>query len=245
MSENWILATLSGRDLDLLRPHLQDVALAQETVLIEGNQNEEHIYFPYRGTASLVAQTAGGSTIEIATIGRDGVIGCLAALGLQRAFARAVVNVELGALRIPTSRIVELLPKSEALGSSLVAEAERLMFQVQQLSGCNALHPIEERVARLLLRTADCIGSNIVPLTQELMSQMLGVQRTTVNLVIRMMASVGAVRTRRGHVEIIDRPTLESRTCECYASIRDRLGRDERLGLDRAAAPILDRVAGE
>jgi CRP-like cAMP-binding protein len=220
VSDNWVLGSLPESDQNLMWPHLQDVVMAQETLLCARDGNEEQVYFPYRGSASLIVQTANGSAIEIAAIGRDGVIGCLTALGMQRAFAMAVVNIELGAFRIATARLLELLPKTETLRAALVADAERLMFQVLQLSGCNALHPIEERVARLLLRAADCLGSGVIPLTQEVMSQMLGVQRTTVNLVIRMMANAGAVRSRRGHVEIIDRSILEGRTCECYASVR-------------------------
>jgi CRP-like cAMP-binding protein len=235
VSGNWVLGGLSEFDKNLLRPHLQDVVLPPESLLCARDRKEEQLYFPYRGTASLIAQTANGGTIEMATVGRDGVVGCLTALGMQRGFATAVANVELGAFRIATTRLLELLPNAETLRAALVADAERLLFQIQQLSGCNALHPIEERVARLLLRAADCLGSSVIPLTQELMSQMLGVQRTTVNLVIRMMANAGAVRSRRGHVEIIDRSILESRTCECYASVR--------RCLESSVAPLADQPA--
>lgn len=220
---NRVLATISESDRELLRPHLQDVVLPEQSIVCERDRKEEQVYFPCRGTASLIAQLADGSTIELATIGRDGTIGGLGVLGLQRAFATAVVNVELYALRIATGRLLELLPRTETLRWALVADAEKLLFQVQQLGGCNALHPIEKRLARLLLRSADCLGGNSIPLTQELMSQLLGVQRTTVNLVIRMMANAGAVRSRRGHVEIVDRSALESRSCECYRSVRNRL----------------------
>jgi len=222
---NRILALFSESDIDLLSPHLQDVVLPEQSVLSERNDREEHVYFPYRGTASLLAPMADGTAVELAITGRDGVIGCLSALGLPQAFAKTVVNVEMGAHRIATRRLSEILPRAETLRMALSAEAGRLMFQVQQLSGCNALHPIEQRLARLLLHSADCLGDNNIPFTQELMSQMLGVQRTTINLVVRSMVTTGIVRSRRGRVEIIERRVLESKACECYASIRSQLGR--------------------
>ena len=184
---------------------------------------EEHIYFPHRGSVSLISQLSDGSTVELATVGREGSVGAFVAFGMQRAVSTAVVGVELHAIRIATNRLLDILPMSDTLRRALVADAERLMFQMQQLCACNALHPIEKRLSRLLLRVADCLDSNVIPLTQEMMSQSLGVQRTTVNLVIRMMAIAGTVRCRRGHVEIIDRLALASRGCECYAAIRDRL----------------------
>ena len=213
---------------NLLLPHLQDTVFPQESILWEPGRKIDRVYFPYRGAVSLIAQTADGSTIGLAMIGPDGVIGGLAALGLQNVFARCVVNVELGALCIATSRLQEilLLPHAANLKSLLLADVDRLLFQMQQVSACNALHPIETRLARLLLRTADCVGSdNGIPFTQEQISQLLGVQRTTINLVIRIMANVGLLRSRRGRVEIVDRSGLEKKACECYASISSRLDR--------------------
>jgi len=222
-SGNRVLAALSEADRELLQPHLQEIVLPGESVVCERDRMEEHIYFPHRGIVSLISQLSDGSTVELATVGREGSVGAFVALGMQRALATAVVGIELHALRIATNRVLDILPKSETLRLALVADAERLMFQVQQLCGCNALHPIEKRLSRLLLRVADCLDSNVIPLTQEMMSQSLGVQRTTINLVMRMMAIAGAVRCRRGHVEIIDRFALQSRGCECYAAVRDRL----------------------
>jgi len=219
---NRTLGLLSEFDKDLLGRYLQEIALPAGSVLCERGGKEEYVYFPHRGAVSMIAAMADGSAVEIAAIGRDGVVGSLSALGLPQAFAKTVVSVELGAVQIATRRLHEILPKTGTLGAALSADAGRLMFQAQQVSGCNALHPIEQRLARLLLRAADCLGGNRIPFTQELMSQMLGVQRTTVNLVIRMMATAGAVNNRRGWVEIVDRLRLEAKACECYACVRDQ-----------------------
>jgi CRP-like cAMP-binding protein len=236
-SGNVVLAKLSDVDKNLLKPHLQEIVLPAETVLCERSGKEEQVYFPFRGTVSLVAQSANGNTIDLAMVGRDGVIGCLAAVGLPHAFVRTVVNAELGALRIATTRVLEILPKSETLRCALVADAARLMFQVHQLGGCNAFHPIRARLARLLLRASDCLDADEIPFTQESMSRMLGVQRTTVNLILRIMADGGAVRSRRGHIEIINRSVLESVACECYESIRNSFGRAYTAGVNHVACP--------
>jgi CRP-like cAMP-binding protein len=152
-------------------------------------------------------------------IGPDGAVGSLAVLGIGRAHAGAVIRVDTRAFRIAVSRLMDILPDAKFLAASLVADAEALIGRIHQMSACNAVHAVEARLARWLLRAADCLDSDSIPLTQELMSQILGVQRTTVNLMVRTMAQAGVLRNRRGRVEIIDRVGLESIACECYAHL--------------------------
>jgi len=100
---------------------------------------------------------------------------------------------------------------------------EALLAQVQQTAACNALHPMECRLARWLLQTQDRIDSDVLPLTQEFLSQMLGVNRTTVTLVARQLERVGLIQNRRGRVIVLDRQGLEEVACECYALVRKRM----------------------
>jgi CRP-like cAMP-binding protein len=233
---NRVLSAVPAAERNLIQPHLEHVSLPQETVLWEPGRKAERIYFPYRGAVSLIAQMADGRTIGLSMIGADGVVGCLVAIGLQQVSARCVVHVELGAFSMSVGRLQEILPQTAALKTMLAADADRLLFQMQQISACNALHPAEMRLARLLLRAADCIGDRSgIPLTQEQMSQMLGVQRTSVNLIIRIMATDGILRSGRGRVEIVDRGGLEQRACECYASISERLHQSHTPQADHSA----------
>src|SRR5437764_1144705 len=95
-----------------------------------------------------------------------------------------------------------------------------LLAQVQQSVACNALHALEARLCRWLLQTHDCTDGDMIPLTQELLGQMLGVRRTTVTIAARLLQSAALIRYRRGHIQILDRVGLENTSCECYALIR-------------------------
>ena len=99
-----------------------------------------------------------------------------------------------------------------------------LLIQVQQTAACNALHAVEARLSRWLLQARDRLESNTIQLTHEFLSQMLGVRRTTVTVVAHMLQQAGLIRYHRGQIEIIDRPGLEARACECYAAIREQVG---------------------
>ena len=216
---NGVLSTLSDPDKQLLRARTRYCVVPSESVLCDRDSGEEQIYFPLRGVVSFVTELPDGKSIASAMIGTGGTVGSLSALGLQRSFAKVVVDIQLQAICIPMPRLLEILPTTPTLKSALARDAEKLIRHLLQISACAALHPIEKRVARVLLQAADCIDNNVVPLTQERMAQMLGAQRTTVNLVLNTMASVGVVRTNRGRVEIIDRSELQERACECYADI--------------------------
>ncbi len=100
---------------------------------------------------------------------------------------------------------------------------EVLLAQVQQTAACNALHAMESRLARWLLQTRDRIDSDALPLTQEFLSQMLGVQRTTVTLVARQLEQAGVIQNRRGRIVVVDRKGLEDVACKCYAIVRDQM----------------------
>jgi CRP-like cAMP-binding protein len=218
--QNHVLAALPDDEVDLIRPHLQDIDFPPAALVYERGELVDHIYFPQQGIVSLIVPLANGGEIETAMIGPDGVVGSMAVFGVKRALARVMAQVETRALRIATTQLMEILPDAPRLASALMADTEMLMFQIQQMGACNAVHPVEARLARWLLRAADCLDNSSIPLTQELMSQMLGVQRTTVNLMIRVMANAGVLRNRRGRVEITNRGGLEGIACECYACMR-------------------------
>ena len=105
----------------------------------------------------------------------------------------------------------------------MASYSETLLAQVQQTAACNALHAMEARLARWLLQTRDRIDSDVLPLTQDFLSQMLGVQRTTVTLVARQLQQAGLIQNRRGRIVVVDRNGLEDVACECYAIVRDQI----------------------
>jgi CRP-like cAMP-binding protein len=147
----------------------------------------------------------------------------MSGFGIRRGFTRAVVQAPLVASRISCTQFQAAVQKSEALKNLIVNYNELLLAQVQQTAACNALHATESRLARWLLQIRDRIDSDVLPLTQEFLSQMLGVRRTTVTLVARQLEQAGVIKNRRGRIVVLDRKGLEDVACECYAIVRDQM----------------------
>jgi CRP-like cAMP-binding protein len=222
---NRLLAALDAADLGLLTPHLKDVILESGAVLQEQGEPILDIYFPHDGIVSLLTVMQHGDAIEVATVGREGTIGSLSGLGPRRSHTRAVVQVAGAASRISAERFRKVAEQSQAVRDIIVRYGEMLLIQVQQTAACNALHDVEERLSRWLLQARDRVDGNTIRLTHEFLSQMLGVRRPTVTVVARMLQDAGLIRYHRGHIEIINRPGLEARACECYDMIRRQLAK--------------------
>jgi CRP-like cAMP-binding protein len=222
MGENRLLAALRPSDLSLLQPHLKQIVLEQGAVLQEQEDRVERAYFPQSGMISLLAVMGDGHAIETATVGREGTVGAMSGLGPWHASSRALVTAPGIAWVIATSRLQQVVRQSDHLRNVILHYKETLLAQVQQTAGCNALHKAEERLARWLLQTRDRVDSDRIPLTQEFLSQMLGVRRTTVTLLAKGLQREGLIRYRRGRVEIINRNGLEQAACECYHIIQRR-----------------------
>ena len=222
---NLLLGALPAPDMALLKPHMRDVALTQGTVLQEQGERIDQVYFPHAGIVSLLVVMQHGTAVETATIGREGAIGSLAGLGIRHSHTRAVVQVAGTASRITASQFRAAANKSEAIREVIVSYAETLLIQVQQSAACNALHDVESRLSRWLLQARDRVDGDTIQLTHEFLSQMLGVRRTTVTVVATELQRAGLIRYQRGHIQIVDRPGLEARACECYAAVRRRIAR--------------------
>jgi CRP-like cAMP-binding protein len=217
---NRLLAALSPADFSLLAPNLKDISLTpQGTVLQEAGEAIKHVYFPQSGMISLLAVMQNGSAVETATVGREGAAGAMSGLGSRVASHRSVTQIEGVASRITAARFEAAVSASTSIKDLLVRYSDCLMMMIQQSAGCNALHALETRLCRWLLQTRDRNDSNRLPLTQEFLSQMLGVRRTTLTLIARDLQAAGLIRYRRGNIEILDRSGLEAKACECYAVI--------------------------
>lgn len=219
---NRLLAALSSRDLDVLRPHLQPVALARGQVLFEPGDDVVTTYFPcHRTMASLLIVTRDGREVEAATIGREGAIGGIVSEGHKPAYGRAVVQIPGDAYAISTSHLEAAKTGSPRFSDLFSRYADSLLAQMMQGVACNALHSVEERCARWLLAVHDRAGDRIIHLTHESLAEMLGVQRSTVSTVTGGLQARGLIRTHRGRVEVVDRLGLERAACECYRAVED------------------------
>jgi CRP-like cAMP-binding protein len=231
-ARNLLLDGLPSEDLALLDPHLKHLSLPQGQVLHEQGARVEHVYFPHSGMISLLTVMQQGDAVETATVGREGVIGAMTGLGTRHASTTAIVQVPATASRIAVSRFHNAAGRSERIREMVARYNEALLVQVQQTAACHALHDVEARMSRWLLQTQDRTEAEVIPLTQEFLSQMLGVRRTTVTLVARALQAAGLIRYHRGQIMILDRKGLEETACECYDAVRRQFDR----GLPRSRA---------
>ena len=241
---NRLLAALPPADFDLLAPHLRKVSLERDTVLVRTGDLIEQIYFPCSGTIAFIMDMPNGQTVATAVVGNEGAVAILTSLGPTRSPMTAVVRVAGTALQISPARFHAALSRSSGLRHAVQILTRALLAQFQHVAACNALHSVEERMARWLLHIHDRADSDILPLTQETLSELLGVRRTTVTHVMRQLRASGAIRDNRRSLIEIDRPRLEAAACECYQLMRrriDRIGSPEEIN-PRSHAPPLPRI---
>ena len=215
-SANRLLARLPSADLDRLRPDLQPVALKQKTLLYKFRGAIDAVYFPASGIVSAMTVMEDGAAIEVATIGNEGMVGLTAFVGGETSPHEVIVQLAGGGFRLSAEALHRELGRAGALRSLLVKYHTAFSTQVAYSVACNGLHKIEQRCSRWLLMTADRVGSNVIELTHEFLAVMLGVRRSSVTEVLRPLQELGLVRNSRGVIEILDRPGLEGRACECY-----------------------------
>jgi CRP-like cAMP-binding protein len=218
-AENRLLSSFPTEARALIEPFGTVVDLDLGAVIHPRGTNVEATYFPF-GTAmvSLVVEMTGGRSIEAASIGHEGAVGGIVSCGNAPAFARAQVLVAGRALRVPMEALEEAKMRSGHIRNLFCRYSDYLLAQVMQSAACNAFHPIEQRAARWLLTAQDRAGSRI-ELTQEAFAGLVGVQRTTVNAVVKILQDEGLIATRRGAIQVVDRAGLKKRACECYDSL--------------------------
>lgn len=216
---NRLLATFDAEARALVEPFGTPVSLAPgDVVLVRGEQVEATLFPVGETMISMGIELAGGRSIEVASVGREGAVGGIISCGHAPAFSRAVVLTGGPALRLPMTALEQAKQGSDFISNIFCRFSDYLLAQVMQSAACNAYHSIPERAARWLLHAQDRAGDRI-ELTQEAFADLLGVQRTTVNAVIRELTDEGLVTTGRGVVRVVDRDGLKRRSCECYSKL--------------------------
>lgn len=210
---NRLLAALPSADLDLLVPHFRKVSLERDTVLAWSGDPVHRIYFPLNGLVAFIMDMPSGETVATAVIGNDGAAGLLSALGPTRSPVTTVVRMAGTALQISPARFQAALRRSNPIRGAVQTLTRSLLAQFQHTAACNALHTVEARLARWLLQVHDRADGDVLPLTQETLSEMLGVRRPTVTHVVRRLRASGAIRSNRRSLIEIDRPRLEAAAC--------------------------------
>ncbi|QIP04464.2 Crp/Fnr family transcriptional regulator [Bradyrhizobium symbiodeficiens] len=220
--DNRLLAALPRAHFELLVPHLEDLSLPQGATLSEPGDEISEVLFPHDGMLSLLAVMRDGKAIETATVGREGVVGAMAGLGLYTSMVRVVVQLPMSATRIAATRFRKAVQRSDVIRDLCVNYNEVLLSQARVTAACNALHPIEARFCRWLLQSADRAGGDRIGLTQEFLAEMLGVRRTSVTEIASKIQAQGLISYSRGMITILDRKRLERRSCECFQTLLDQ-----------------------
>ena len=191
-----------------------------EQVLYEPNELLRHVYFPTSGMISLLLVLKDRSVVEVGRVGNEGIVGLPIFLGVRTSHTRAFVQIPGEALRMKAHVFRKEARQGGPLASLLLRYTQALLRHSERLTACNTWHPIEQRLCRWLLITHDRVQADRFEITQEFLSQMLGVHRQSVTLAASRLQKAGLIRYSRGKLTILDREGLEATSCECYRAVK-------------------------
>ena len=219
---NKLLSALPEKESRGLRNGLELVQLPLDEVLLASYQKPKFLYFPLQGVVSLISQMSDGSTTEIGLIGDEGMVGTLQFIGQGVCNSYSVVQAKGTAMRIEAEVLQAEFDRSKMLQKILLGYALMLFNQVSQVAACNNHHTVKQRTARWLLMLDDRHHQDeeTLPMTQQLLSRMLGVRRTGVTEAAKQMQQEGIIDYQRGKIEILNRQALEKVACECYQVLK-------------------------
>lgn len=215
-SENRLLAALPRGGRQRLLANCDHVALTLNDILAETGEQIRHVYFPTSGFISLTVRLDSGARLEVGIVGNEGMLGSFLTLGVNVSPQHAIVQGAGTALRMSAASFRRHCRQNARLRERLAHYVYASMRQLAQMSVCNRYHQVEARLARRLLMSRDCFGTNEFHLTHEFLASTLGVRRVGITQAARALQIRGLIRYRRGDITIIDGVGLETRSCECY-----------------------------
>jgi len=220
---NRLLGALPEADFERLKGQLRTRDGQQKYLLAQSGDPINEVYFPVDAVVSVLTRMDDGASVELATIGNEGLVGVSVAWG-----AKTMNPKEFATVQVPGTVVImdagafrEEVQRQGALASLVERYTQAFFTQVSQQVACNGLHSVEQRCARWLLLTQDRAGTDEFPMTHEFLAQMLGVRRATVTVTAGILQKAGFVQFSRGRVAIVDREGLENTACECYAVTRE------------------------
>jgi CRP-like cAMP-binding protein len=224
--QNHLLAALPAEVQDRLFPHLEVMPLTLGKVLYESGDTLRHVYFPTDSIVSLLYVMASGASAEISVVGNEGLIGIALFMGGESTPSRAIVQSAGYSYRLLGQRLKDEFNRHSELQILLLRYTQALITQMSQTAVCNRHHSIDQQLCRWLLLSLDRLPTNRLTMTQELIANMLGVRREGVTDAASKLQQLGVIEYSRGQITVLDRPKLESLSCECYGVVKretDRL----------------------
>ena len=223
--QNGFLRSLSEDDFEALQPHLKTVDLSPDLTLVEIGQPISHVYFPHNAVVALVVEFQTGERVEVALVGPDSLLGVFGVMGERVALITAIVVLPGSASVIEADRLRAAAKHNKSLRQIMVRHSQALYVQAQQTAACNALHTVNARLSRWLLRVRELRGSDQFKVTQEYIAAMIGSRRNAVSLAAHTLQQSNIIRYSRGHIEIADPEALKKSACECYGELRTQYQR--------------------
>jgi CRP-like cAMP-binding protein len=223
---NQLLAALPPADYERIASSLKIIPLKLKQTLHKAGEPVEYVYFPGGGFLSLLTVLENGTMVEVATVGREGMAGLPAALNGDPSPSETFVQAESELCwRMPTPAFRQEVDRRGALHELVTRYSHALFAVVMQSTACNAVHSVEQRLARWLLTAQDRMQANDFPLTQEFLAMMLGASRPMVTVVAGTLQKAGLITYHRGYLTVLDRERLEAASCECYRTSADLLSK--------------------
>jgi CRP-like cAMP-binding protein len=226
-SSNWprnrLLLALPSRNLKRLMPDLEHIRCQRADVLMNADSSLDHLFFPDSGVVSVLAAYANGIVIEMATIGREGCTGVQAAFGAKRSSVQLLVQIPGSAAKIPRAAFMRAMESMPPFRNLMYAYIQAFLEQVMVSVACNGAHNLKQRLARWLLMMRDRNDDDALLITQDLLAEMLGVQRPSITNAARELERAGLIARGRRQVTILARKGLAQESCECYQLVRARL----------------------
>ena len=216
---NHFLKSLPPTNARMLHPYLKLANHPDGTSLSKTGQAVDRVYFPYSGIVSYTVRFSSGEVVEAGMIGRNSVVGASAPLDDCVFTNDATVQVNMTGTTIEVGKFKQLLAESNAFRGLLARHEEMALAQAQQIAACNAVHDLDQRLSRWLLQARDLLDSDLLPLTQELLAQILGVHRSSVTLIAKRLQQAGLVDYHHGKIRILDVEGLKEVSCECYETL--------------------------
>ena len=218
--QNNLLAALPIDVQDRLVPHLKLVPMPLGKVLYEGGDPQSYVYFPVDSIISMLHVLQDGASAEISVVGNEGLVGIALFMGGDSTPSRAIVQSAGSAFQLQAQRMKDEFDRHGDLLLLMLLYTQSLITQVAQTAVCNRHHSVDQQLCRWLLLSLDRLSDNQVIMTQALIANMLGVRREGVTEAARKLQRLGVIDYSRGHISVLNRPALESLSCECYAVVK-------------------------
>ena len=216
LNSNALLGSLLGRSLAEISASLKTISLKSGEVLFHQGEEIDRIYFPHAGAISLISVIDDGREIETASIGFEGAFGLMSGVGSHVSRTKSVVQLPLIASHISSAAFRRAAGENRALYELALRSNDAFLDQIQMISGCNVLHTIEQRLSSWILRSFVRMHRSDLNQTQEMLSAILGVTRSSVSEVAAKLQALGLIRYRRGVIKVINSIGLKNLACECH-----------------------------